>query len=549
MKTAVILVNFTDNTAQPKTATESHALVFGQVSDFLWEASYQKTFLSGDTFGWFTITASSTLCDTATIVREGNAAATAAGADLSRYNQFIYMFPFRSGCSWSGTGAVGPAGEKIVYINGTGGFGLQTIAHEIGHGFGLGHSDGYDCDISPLGNTCTQQGYADPADTMGNRAAHFNAFQKERLGWLNVTGAPSITTVAASGRYRIEPYETAGTGAKALKVLKSADPTTGQKTWYYLESRQAIGFDAILAGRGTITSGLQLRTGTVNGSGFGTSLLLDTTPNTINTSKSSDFEDGVIAVGSSYVDSAAGVTVTLVSLDGSGAVVDVTVGAGSSAPVNCVRNAPAISLSGAQYAVAPGTAVTYTVSLTNRDSSGCTATTFNLARSVPAGWEGTLGTANLSLSPGASAATTLVVKSATSAVGGDYGVGVGTASAVGAAHTANASTIYTVAAPVAGTLEGSVGTDRASYLRGQTVYMSARVVKSGVPVAGANVDFITTLPGGTTVLLNATTGADGYARATYKLGKSKAAVGAYALNANAVFSGSSVSAGTGFSVK
>ena len=137
----------------------------------------------------------------------------------------------------------------------------------------------------------------------------------------------------------------------------------------------------------------------------------------------------------------------------------------------------------------------------------------------------------------------------TSAVGGDYGVGVGTASAVGAVHTANASTIYTVAAPVAGTLEGSVGTDRASYLRGQTVYMSARVVKSGVPVAGANVDFITTLPGGTTVLLNATTGADGYARATYKLGKSKAAVGAYALNANAVFSGSSVSAGTGFSVK
>jgi len=35
--TAVILVNFSDNQAQPKSVADSHALVFGEVSDYLWE--------------------------------------------------------------------------------------------------------------------------------------------------------------------------------------------------------------------------------------------------------------------------------------------------------------------------------------------------------------------------------------------------------------------------------------------------------------------------------------------------------------------------------
>src|SRR5258708_17969618 len=77
--------------------------------------------------------------------------------------------------------------------------------------------------------------------------SHFNAFQKERLGWLNYGAAPTINTAQASGSYTIDPYETAGTGAKALKILKSTDATTGAKTWYYIEYRQAVGFDAALA--------------------------------------------------------------------------------------------------------------------------------------------------------------------------------------------------------------------------------------------------------------------------------------------------------------
>ena len=92
---------------------------------------------------------------------------------------------------------------------------------------------------------------------MGNVAAgHFNAFQKERLGWLDYGLSPPITTVETNGLYTIEPLETGGTGPKAMAILKSTDPMTGQQTWYYLEYRQALGSDSFLAGNSNMLNGI-----------------------------------------------------------------------------------------------------------------------------------------------------------------------------------------------------------------------------------------------------------------------------------------------------
>jgi hypothetical protein len=549
-KTAVVLVNFTDNAAQPKTAAESHALVFGQVSDWFWEGSYQRTFLSGDTFGWFTIAASPTACDTATIVREGNRAAIAAGADLSAYGQVVYMFPYRSGCTWSGSGAVGAAGEKIVFINGTSGFSLKTLTHEMGHGFNLLHSNGWDCDASPLGDSCRLEEYADPADTMGNRPGHYNAFQKERLGWLGAAGAPPITTVDASGRHVLSPYETMAPGAKALKVLKEVDPVTGQKTWYYFEYRQPTGFDSVLAGRGNMTSGVMVRIGTVSPAGASSVKLLDMTPNTIETSKSSDFEDGAMAVGSRFVDEDAGLVATLVSADAAGAVLDIALaGAPSPAPATCTRAAPVLALQGPTTALAAGSTASYRLSVRNQDSSACGATTFDLARSVPAGWSGAFATGAMSLSPGASAETTLAVASPATAAAGSYGIGAGVGSSAGGVHAASAASSYTVAPPAGDDLTGAVGTDKASYARGETVAMSALVKSAGVPVGGAAVRFTVTLPNGSASVLQATSGSDGYARAAYRIGKGKNAVGSYRLRADASHDGAGTTDEAGFEVR
>jgi hypothetical protein len=546
-KTAVILVNFQDNATQPKTPVEVHELVFGQVSDFFWEASYQKTFLSGDVFGWFTIPVATNNCDVKLIVQEANHAAMAVGANLAAYSQFVYMFPDNSGCGWSGLEEKGAAGERLIYINGNAGFALKPVAHEMGHGLGLMHSNALDCDVSATGNTCTLLGYADPADTMGTRGAHFNAFQKELLGWLNAAGAPPITTVTASGRYAIAPLETYDQRAKALKILKGNDPTTGVKTWYYLELRQLLGFDSILAGRGNLASGVLVHTGSVSATGISNSLLLDTTPNSSELTRIADFEDGALGVGRTYVDAAAGVTVTVVSIDANGAVLDVDVG--GAPPPACVRVSPAITLTGPGSAVAAGTTVKYTVKVINRDSSSCAATTFNLARSVPSGWTGSLAMSSMSLSPGASSSTSLDVISPATAAATSYGIGVGGGSNVGSIHTANASASYVVAASASHVLSTSVGTDKTAYSRGESVYLSARVLDNGTPLAGASVRFNITLPSGASSVLSASSGADGYARSSYKLGKGKAVLGSYQVRADASSGGASVSAGSAFSVR
>lgn len=431
LKTAVVLVNFQDNTAQPITPASAHTLMFDQVSDFLWETSYQQLLLSGETYGWYTLPLSASQCDTTAIANEADRAAAAAGVALQGFQTIVYMFPATTACGWSGTGGSNPAGQKLIFIHDRAGMSAKVIAHEFGHSFGLMHSDGMDCDGGPLSGTCVQQGYADPADTMGMRLGHFNAFQKELLGWLGTAATPAIQTVTASGRYRIDPMSPAGSGARALRLSRGSD-AQGRPRWYYLEYRQPTGFDAGLATIGTVTRGVLLHVGT-QGDVF-SSRVLDMTPGSNEMTRSSDFEDGALLPGSSYRDSAAGLTVSVVSADASGAVVDVAMDA------------------------APPP-------------------------------------------------------------------------------------------PPASTLDVAGGTDKASYLRGQTVYMSALVRVDGAVAGGVSVSFAVRNPAGATSQYAAVSGSDGYARASFKLGKAKSALGSYTVGIGASKGELSASANAGFQVQ
>jgi uncharacterized membrane protein len=199
------------------------------------------------------------------------------------------------------------------------------------------------------------------------------------------------------------------------------------------------------------------------------------------------------------------------------------------APV-CTRAAPSLSVSGPTTAVPAGTSVDYTVSVGNNDSSACATTSFSLASSVPSGWTGALGATTLNLAPGATASTTLRVSSASNAPAGGYSIGIGASSLVGAVHTINRSATYTVAAPVVA-LQTQVGTNKATYSRGETVQINALLRNNGVPVNGAVVTFAVTRPNTAAVTTTATSGSDGYARTTYKLSKAKNASGQYTVRA------------------
>ncbi|MRR37613.1 peptidase M11, partial [bacterium] len=230
-KTLLILVKFQDTVTEPYSVAEARSMMFDTTSAFFMENSYQQTWLSGDVYGWYTIPLDSTNCDINAIESYAEAAAVAAGARLSAYTHYVYAFPDNSGCGWWGLSTVG-GNPSRAWI--TREFQLGVTAHELGHGLGLLHSHMIDCGPGSIGANCTPYEYGDRVDMIGGSNGHFNAFQKERLGWLNAGASPPITTVKTDGTYILDTYEVPGLNPKALKIPKSADPYTGKLTWYYV---------------------------------------------------------------------------------------------------------------------------------------------------------------------------------------------------------------------------------------------------------------------------------------------------------------------------
>lgn len=528
--TLVILVNFQDKTIQPYTVATAQGIVFSQTSNFDLENSYQQTSLTGDVAGWFTSPLSSTVCDTSTLASQAKSAATAAGVNLAAYTRYVYAFP-QNACTWWGLGTVG-GNPSQAWINGS--LAVKVVGHEMGHNFGLYHSHALECGSTTLGTSCSTVEYGDTLDIMGNPSAgHFSAFQKERLGWLNYGVSPPLTTVQADGTYWLDPYESPGANPKALKVLKSTDPTTGKKTWYYVEYRQAIGFDSFLSSYSNVLNGVVIHTGSE--SSANSSDLLDMTAAT------SSWSDPALDVGQSFYDPDAGVTIAPTWASSANAAVGVTLGSLACVPAN-----PTVTLSPSQSQwVQAGTAVTYTVSVTNNDNAGCAASSFNVQATAPSGWTASLASSTLSVSPGASASTTMTVTSPVFAADGFYTIGVAATNSTNSAYTASTSATYVIIS----SLNVGVSTDRLSYTRTQQVSITATVSAGSSPVSGASVTFTITKPNGAVVTASATTGANGSALFKLRLSK-KDPAGLYQVTAdanlnNAIFG----TGGTSFTVQ
>lgn len=445
-RTAILLVNFPTNAAQPWTVQEAYNVVFGSVSDFFLENSYDQTWLSGDVFGWFTLPLDPTGCPTMDIALAAKQAATSSGIDLSGYDRLVYAFP-NIGCSWSGEATVGGA-PSHAWFDGT----LDSagvVSHEMGHNLGLMHSHAMACAGQPaLSDGCLSVEYGDVLDRMGQyTGGHFNAFQKERLGWLNYGAAPSVLTASTSGSYQLEAVSVQTNGAKAIRVPRDLDPISGEQRWYYLETHQSVGFDDFLATSpygASVMNGLVVRLGTDNQPG--SSFLVDTTPG----SQKYDWNDLALALGATYTDDTAGVSITLTSIGIDGATVSVSYGQAS-----CTHADPQVTVSPGESAwVAPGTAVTYTVTVTNNDSGACPSTGFDLTAGIPADWSATFAEPLLSLAPGASSTTDLTVVSPISASDGFYDLSISASngtyqSSVTATYVVNTATGNSNQPPVA----------------------------------------------------------------------------------------------------
>lgn len=467
----VMLVNFQGNSQHQPATVDYVQQGLDQANQFFLENSNKQTWLTSDIFGWHTIPFDGATCDYGRIATLAQQAAAAAGFDLSSYNRYVYSFPGLA-CGWSGLGTVGGS-PSHAWING--GPTRTLLSHELGHNLGLYHSHAYECGSTTLGTNCASYEYSDYLDTMGSGSGHYNAFQKERLGWL-----PNAThTIQSSGVYELELYETApGPKPKVLKIQKAP----GQ--WYYVEYRQPIGFDGFLLSNDNVRNGVVIHMGTP--SNGNSSHILDMTPET------NSWYDPALEVGRSFSDPSTGLAITPLWVNDTGVAVSISL---ASQP--CLHTSPSVSLSPAlSPAVQVGTAVTYTVSIINNDGPQCAPSSFTLQANTPTSdWIAPFASPILTLGPGASASTTLRVTSPLSASEGAYTVGIKTSSGAVPGQETLASVTYVVAPPLTAG-EMSVSTDKTSYIAREWVKITIRVHKGGAPVHRAKVSSTITKPDG-----------------------------------------------------
>jgi hypothetical protein len=419
-KTLLILVNFSNAPTQPYTVDQAKT-GYAAVDAWFREVSYQQTSLAIDVVGWYTMSLTNAGCDYSLIQSKARAAATAAGVNLSTYVRQVYAFPFNANCQFAGMGSVGGA-PSSVWINGNTNTGI--LAHEFGHTLGLYHSHALNCHPSVVTPPCSIVEYADTTDTMGGGTGHYNAFQKQRIGWLDYNVSPPITTVPTSGAYTIDAYEMPGTAPKALKIARG---TTGQS--FFVELRRPLGWDANLYRTGVF---IHLATDSQPDS----SSLLDMTPGT-----SPLADDAFLDVGKSFTDPVSGVTLTTVSVSSTSATILVDMD-----DTPCTRSAPSVTASPAQSpSVQPGTAVTYTVSVTNTDTAGCSAASFALQATAPTtSWQKSFGASSVTTNPGATASTTLRITSPV-VPSGSYAIAIAAASTTDSTLSGSTSVHYNVA--------------------------------------------------------------------------------------------------------
>ena len=274
---------------------------FAKAATWFDEVSYGHYGISTDTGpGWVSIADPGSCENLTAIYSEAVAAQRSATPDFTPgdYQHVVIYFPYDPNCSsWAGRGDM--PGSR-VWLNGKQSWyttlGVEITTHELGHNLGLDHSHSIECFgrdglAVTLSKDCRRlTDYGDVADVMGNSddnqfddngdylAAHYNASQKQRLGWLG----DHLQTLAGCSTVELSPYEVAfGTIAARLR--------DGAST-YWLEWRQPALHTADHGLHDGLTDGVLLhQTGPIGG---GSSVLFDGAPSTQN-----DFSDAAITPG------------------------------------------------------------------------------------------------------------------------------------------------------------------------------------------------------------------------------------------------------------
>jgi hypothetical protein len=319
---AVLLVNFTSNTAQPWTVAQAQGIMFtnaNSVANYFAEESFGALTMTGSVLpadgSYLTIASDPAQCNYTDIATKAKAEAANRGISLAGYTNIQYAFPSAS-CGWSGLAYL-PGTE--TWVNNA--LGLYVSAHELSHNFGVHHASTISCAeggvrvalSSNLAN-CSYSEYGDPYSVMGNGGGrHTHGQQLASLGWLSGSNLQTVTT---TGTYALTSADDAGSAVKTIRVAR------GDGTYVYLELRQPVGsnFDNFGASDPAV-NGVSLRIANDWGAII-QSKLIDTTPAT------SSYNDAPLAVGATFTDPLSGASITTVSIGSRTAQVLISWGGG-----------------------------------------------------------------------------------------------------------------------------------------------------------------------------------------------------------------------------
>jgi hypothetical protein len=234
-----------------------------------------------------------------TLIQNDATPLAAANYDLAAYDRIAFSFPSLKDVPGSTVRAMSHAqiGGKYMWLNG-GGFAFYTVAHELGHTYGLDHANRWKVsDGNPVSPKGSSQEYGDKFDIMGDTGdptlRDFNPWFKSALGWMD----GHVQTVTASGTYRVDRFDnaSAATGTLALKVRKD------NKRDYWIGSRRSYADNPAIAAGAYIVWG--------HSSLSETSELIDMVPAT-------DYADAALPIGQTLTDSSARLRFTPVAEGG-----------------------------------------------------------------------------------------------------------------------------------------------------------------------------------------------------------------------------------------
>jgi hypothetical protein len=323
-KVLVLLVNFSNDTSQPYTASFATGVVFSNansVAAYYREVSWGGLSLSGDVRGWYTIAAGNSTCDPDTWANQADQAAAAAGVNLSAYDYHLYALSSTPACWWGGYAYI--PGTR-AWLSGEYGMSLYVAAHELGHNFGTHHAGSYSCtengtpvSLSANSANCSTNEYGDPNSVMGSgNTRQQSNFARGNYRWLTTTNTRDVVQSGSYTLGAVEPY--APSAVQALRIPRSSASCSA--TYLDLELRQPYGtyFDNF-ASTDPSVNGVLVRLVP----GYGTlsqSWLVDATPAT------ADIGDAALKVGASLYDPARDVRLTVQTLSSGSASVQVSFG-------------------------------------------------------------------------------------------------------------------------------------------------------------------------------------------------------------------------------